>query len=75
MKFRTRADLRRQWPQGTILQMRLITTRDSTVEAEGPAASSDAGAFALRLALGESIEDTIKAWKRGWKENGVQDGS
>lgn len=67
MKFRKTAVLRRQWPQGTILQLRMVTTRDSTIEAEGPAASSDAGAFALRLAFGETIEDTIKAWKDGWK--------
>lgn len=67
MKFRTRTDLRRQWPEGSILQLRMITAKNSTVEAEGPTASSDAAVFAVRLAAGESIEDTIKAWKAGWK--------
>ena len=67
MKFRTRTDLRRQWPKGTILQLRMITEKDSTIEAEGSPASSDAGVFAVRLAAGETIEDTIKAWKAGWK--------
>lgn len=67
MKFRTRTDLRREWSKGTILQLRMITEKDSTIEAEGPAASSDTGIFAVRLAAGETIEDTIKAWKAGWK--------
>ncbi len=68
MRFRTRPQLRRQFPEGSILQLRMITQKDSTLEAEGPAASSDAAIFAFRLAAGQEIRDVIKAWKRKWKD-------
>ncbi len=68
MKFQTRTQLRRQFPTGAILQLRMITEKDSTIDAEGPAASSDAAIFAVRLASGQEIADVIKAWKAGWKE-------
>ncbi len=68
MKFRGQRALRAQFPEGAILQLRMITEKNSTCEAEGPAASSDAAIFAFRLAAGQEIQDVIKAWKAKWKE-------
>ncbi len=68
MRFRTRSQLRQQFPEGAILQLRMISERDSTLEAEGPAASSDAAVFAFRLAAGQEIPEVIRAWKAKWKE-------
>lgn len=68
MKFRGQRALRQQFPEGFILQLRMITERNSTLDAEGPAASGDAAIFAFRLAAGQEIPDVIKAWKAKWKE-------
>jgi len=68
MKFRTRSQLRQQFPEGSILQLRMISEMNNTLEAEGPADSPDAAIFAFRLAAGQPIPDVIKAWKAKWKE-------
>ncbi len=67
MIFRSKRAMRRQWPHGAILQLRMITALDSTVDAEGPAESTDAATFACQLAMGLSIPEVIKHWKAKWK--------
>lgn len=51
MKFLGKRALRAKFPKGHIVQVRIITPRDSTIDAEGPVSDLSAG-WILRLACG-----------------------
>ena len=51
MKFRGYKALRAEFPEGSIVQVRLLTKQDNWVEVEGPISEPDARLL-LRLAIG-----------------------
>lgn len=51
MKFRGYKALRAQFPQGSVVQVKLLTKGNNWVEVEGPMSEEDATAL-LKLAIG-----------------------
>lgn len=64
MKFRGFKALRAEFPQGSVVQVKLLTERDSWIEVEGPISAEDAQAL-LKLAIGPTDETSPGAGEDG----------
>ena len=55
MKFRGLKALRAEFPKGSVVQVKLLTERNSWIEVEAPISAED-GTALLKLAIGSSDE-------------------
>ena len=64
MKFMGRRALRAKFPKAEcIVQVRIITERNSTIDVEGPIGDDDATRI-LRLAMGEDATESLEKPKK-----------